>query len=130
MARTLGEITYIASDLGPFRPERVDGFTYADREEIGHTAGICLERAWCQTQVRLHLQPGDRLRPTSENGPTLRERSLSWWHPQYPHNPQRRGSAPAPPPPKRRRRRLGLPAYRDIPNNISPVSGSLDQLHS
>src|SRR6266571_5596086 len=41
-----------------------------------------------------------------------------------------KGSAPTPPPPKRRRRRLGLPAYPDIPNNISSVSGSFDQFDS
>src|SRR5262249_1077562 len=41
-----------------------------------------------------------------------------------------KGSAPAPPPPKRGLRRLGQPPdYRDIPNNIAPVSGPLDQLH-
>src|SRR6266508_2304991 len=41
-----------------------------------------------------------------------------------------KGSAPAPPPPKRRRRRLGLPAYPDIPNNISAIHLPFDQLET
>src|SRR5262249_4835003 len=94
--RPLGEVSHVASNLGPFGRERINGFAFANSEVVGEATRVGLERPRCQAEVRLHLQPGNRVRALLEDGPALSEKRKAYRHPQYPPNPQTRVPPPRP----------------------------------
>ena len=112
-----GQITHIVGDLGTTGSQRIDSVTGAYVQIVGEPATISVDRSRSEAQIRLDLQPADRLGVGSYDWPPLRQANVLHLNHRYPPFPQR-GVSPRAPLPQRGPLRRMTPTRPLIPSNL------------